>query len=131
MPSIPLIWREIPERYRFIGNHCKTCGTDYFPQRKICPKCRRKGVLEDKKMPEEGKIFSFTQVHAAPQGFEHDSPYYLAIVELTNGVRLLTQVVDSDDDKVRIGAPVKLVFRKIFEDGKEGIIAYGYKFKVV
>ncbi len=128
---LPLIWRRISERYNLIGSKCETCGQEYFPQRKICPKCRRKGKLKNLRMPREGKIYSFSQVHSAPSGFEHESPYFLAIIELTNGVRILSQIVDSPAEKVKIGATVKLIFRKIFEDDEEGAIAYGYKFKVV
>ncbi len=129
--SLPLVWRRIPERYNLIGCKCETCGTPYFPDRKICPKCRRKGRLVKQHMPKTGKIFSFTRVHSAPSGFEHESPYWLGIVELENGVKLLTQIVDSPEEKVVIGAPVTMVFRRIYADATEGIIAYGYKFKTV
>ena len=128
--ALPLIWRRIPERYNLVGTKCTNCNTPYFPQRRICPNCRRKGKMVVEKMPEEGFIYSFSEVHSAPGGFEQETPYYLAIVELKNGVKILTQVVDSPKEKVIIGAPVEMVFRKIFEDGEEGVIAYGYKFKV-
>lgn len=128
---LPLIWRNITERYRLLGVHCQICGKDYFPQRRICPVCRRKGKFVPKQMPHEGKIVSFSLVHSAPSGFELEAPYFLALIELSNGVRLLSQLVDSPAQKVAIGVPVRMVFRKIFEDGPEGAIAYGYKFKVV
>ena len=129
--ALPLMWRRIPERYNLTGVRCDNCGTDYFPQRKVCPKCRRRGKLVPKQMPLEGKIYSFTEVSSGPRGFEHETPYTLALVELTNGVRVLSQVVDSDEEDIKIGAPAKMVFRKAMEDGEEGIIAYGYKFKIV
>ena len=125
-----MVWRRIPERYYLLGSKCENCKGEYFPQRKFCPKCRRKGRIVEKRMPEAGKIVSFTQVHVAPAGFEHETPYFMAIIELQNGVRILSQVVDSDAEQVRIGAPVKMAFRKVKEDGDEGAIAYGYKFKV-
>ena len=130
MEALPLLWRRIPERYNMLGSKCLTCGTPYFPQRKLCPKCRRKGNIVKEMMPEEGTIYSFTEVHTGPKGFEQETPYFLAMVELTNGVRVLSQLVDSPKEKVAIGTPVKRVFRKISEDGEEGIIAYGYKFKI-
>lgn len=129
--ALPLIWRRISERYNLIGSRCETCGTEYFPQRKLCPNCRHRGKLVAKKMPSKGKIYSFTKVHAAPTGFKHETPYFLAVIELENGVRLLSQVVDSEGGAVKIGAPVEVVFRKVSEDEGEGVIAYGYKFKVI
>ena len=127
---LPLIWRRIPERYRLIGSRDVESGEEFFPQRKISPSKRRKSRLEPHPMPREGKIYSYTRVHAAPTGFEVESPYFLAIIELSNGVKILSQLVDSPAEKVKIGATVKMVFRKIFEDNDDGAIAYGYKFKV-
>ncbi|MCX8158427.1 MAG: Zn-ribbon domain-containing OB-fold protein [Candidatus Diapherotrites archaeon] len=129
--ALPLIWRKFPERYNLLGNKCTNCGRSYFPSRKICPNCRRKGHLIEEVMPKEGKIISFTKVFSAPEGFEEEVPYFLAIIELINGVRLLAQIVDNEDHKVLIGAKVKMVFRKISEKDEESPIAYGYKFKIV
>ncbi len=81
-------------------------------------------------MPREGKIFSYTEVFVGPAGFEFETPYFLAIIELSNGAKVLSQIVDSEKESVKIGAKVKVVFRKIQDHDDEGAIAYGYKFKV-
>ncbi len=127
----PLLWRRFPERYTLAGNKCETCGTSYFPARKVCPNCRRRGKLVDESMPRKGKIVSWTQCFVGPTGFEHETPYFVAIIELENKVRLLAQLVDSDEKKVKTGACVEKVFRKINDADKSGPIAYGYKFKIV
>jgi hypothetical protein len=46
-------------------------------------------------------------------------------------VKLTTQIADVDVDKLEIGQKVKIVFRKIQEDGKAGILCYGYKAVVI
>lgn len=125
------MWRNIKERYNLVGTTCEVCGTSFFPKRLICPKCRRKGKLVEAQMPHTGKIASFTRVHVAPKGFEHESPYWLAVIYLDNGAHILSQIVDSKEDQIKIGAKVEMTFRKIYEDGKHGAIAYGYKFRVV
>jgi len=129
--SIPIHWRKFDERYRLNGNFCENCSTPYFPARPICPKCRRKGKLVERQMPFTGKIHSFTKVLVGPKGFDFETPYHLAIIELDNKAKILAQIVDSDAEKVKIGAKVKKVFRKIADNDAEGVIAYGYKFKVV
>jgi len=129
--ALPLIWRKFGERYDLDGNLCETCGTAFFPARKVCPNCRRKGKLVAQKMPKQGKIVSFTEVFSGPAGFEHEVPYFIAIIELDNKAKLLSQIVDSEKESVKIGAHVEKVFRKISDIDPEGPIAYGYKFKVV
>jgi len=56
------------------------------------------------------------------------APYAVGIVELEDGVRLTAQIVDCSFDELRVGLPVKIEFRRIYEEGKAGIICYGYKF---
>ncbi len=129
--SLPLHWRKYPERYRMEGNINTETGQEFFPARVMDPATGRRGKLSPKEMPREGKILSWTEVFAGPLGFENETPYYLAIIELSNKVRVLTQIVDSEPEKVKIGAKVKKVFRKISDTDKEGAIAYGYKFKVI
>ncbi len=129
--SLPSYWRKIPQWYRLEGVKCATCGSYYFPERTICPECRRDGKLEMYKFKGMGKIYSYTVVHAPPAGFELHKPYIMAIVELDEGPRLTAQIVDCKKEDIDIGTKVEVVFRRIRESGDEGIIHYGYKFKPI
>ena len=129
--GLALTWRKIPERYNLLGSHCDNCGENFFPIRNICPNCRRKGRMGGTKFSGKGVIYSHTFVTSPPTGFELEAPYAIAIVQLAEGPKLTAQIVDGDYEKVKIGAPVEMVFRKIQEDGKEGLIHYGFKFKLV
>lgn len=129
--SVPLFWRRIPQRYRLIGNRCLTCGTYYFPPRTICPRCRRAGKLEEFKFSGKGRIYSYTVIRVPPEGFEDQAPYIIAIVELDEGPRILSQIVDCKPEDVEIGKRVEAVFRKVSEDGDSGIIHYALKFRLI
>lgn len=129
--AIPLTWRKIPERYRLLGVKCETCGTNFFPSRMLCPKCRRKGKIVPTQYSGKGKVFSYTEVTAPPEGFEDQAPYILALIELDEGARLTAQIVDAHKDDVHIGSRVERVFRVIQRDDPEGLIHYGFKFKLV
>ena len=61
-----------------------------------------------------GTVYTFTVTHQnqAP-GFREALPYVLAIVELAEGVRLLTNIVGCAPDAVRIGMPVEVVFEDV------------------
>src|SRR5271157_5920312 len=124
--GLPLTWRRIPERYGLIGSECENCKTNYFPVRKMCPKCRRKGKMREVKFSGKGKVYTYTVIYSPPTGFELDAPYLMGIIELAEGPKLTAQIVDSDPKDVKIGTPVEMIFRKIQEDGYEGLIHYGF-----
>jgi len=122
-------WRHIPQRYNLLGSKCLNCGSVFFPKRIVCPRCRRKGKLEDIKFKGKGKIHSYSVIHAPSNEFKNIAPYVVAIVELEEGVKITTQIVDCDPNNIKIGDKVEMVFRKIREEGKDGVITYGFKFK--
>ena len=120
--SVPRYWREIPTHFRLLGSECEECGKKFIPVRKVCPFCGSRNIREIE-MPKTGKVITFSIVRIAP--------YAIALVELDNGARVLSQITDCSVDEVRIGMRVEAVFRKISEDGDEGIVRYGYKFRPI
>ncbi len=130
MKDIVRGWRHISQRYNLIGSKCLQCGEVFFPMRVICPKCRRKGQLEPIKFSGNGKIMSYSVIHTPTDEFKNISPYAVAIIELEEGAKITSQIVDCNTDDIEIGHEVELVFRKIREEGAEGVISYGYKFKL-
>ncbi len=129
--AVPRFWREIPSRYNLIGTRCGNCNKAIFPPRYICPFCRRMGKLEPYKLKPRGKIVSYTVMYVAGGGFEDLAPYVLAIVELEDGPRLTTQITDCDSTEVKIGDEVEIVFRRMGEEGEEGVLYYGYKARLI
>lgn len=129
--AAPRFWREIPNRYNLIGTKCGNCNKVLFPPRYICPYCRRMGKLEPYKLSRRGKIVTYSIVRADAEGFEEQVPYILAIVELDDGPRLTAQIADCGPDEIKIGDEVELTFRRVGEDGEDGVIYYGFKFKKI
>jgi len=129
--AIPRFWREIPSRYNLIGSKCGNCGTLDFPPRVVCPRCGRRSVgkMERMKLGGRGKVVSYSIIHDAPRAFDMMKPYVLAIVEMDEGVRLTSTIIDCDPGEVKIGMPVESAFRKLGEEGEAGVIHYGYKFR--
>lgn len=120
-------WREIPQRYRLEANRCPGCGITFFPPRLICPECHGRD-LEETKLAPTGTVLTYTIIRVPPSQFSDQAPYAVAIVELTDGVRLCAQVVDCDFERLAIGMPVRVEFRKMYDVGHSGIICYGYKY---
>jgi len=130
--SIARFWRETPRRYNLGGSKCTNCGTVYFPPRPVCPACPRHRQSIEKMVPFQltgkGEVISFTVVHDPAEGFEMQVPYVVVLVKTDEGPILTGQVVDVDPGGVTIGLRVHGTFRKLREEGKAGVIHYGYKF---
>jgi uncharacterized OB-fold protein len=129
LSAAPAHWRRMRERYRLLGSKCETCGNTFFPPTKVCPKCRRRGKITPIEFSGRGKVFSYTIIHAAPKMFEDYTPSTVAIVQLNEGPKVLSQLVDCEPDEIRIGMDVEVCFRKLFEQDRGGIISYGFKFR--
>ena len=125
--TVPRFWRSLPNRYSLIGTKCENCNTYYFPPRRVCIPCRRKGVIREYQFEGSGKVVTHTTIYSAPEGFSKMTPYVLGIVELNEGPRLTAQIV-CDPSEVKIGMRVKSVFRKLGEEGPDDVIYYGTKF---
>jgi uncharacterized OB-fold protein len=119
-------WREIPQRYRLEAGQCKGCGKISFPPRSKCPKCG-KSDMETTVLPDHGVVKTFTVIHTAPTQFSDEAPYAVGIIELENGVKITSQIVDCPLEDVKIGQKVKVEFRRVQTDGDAGVICYGYK----
>ena len=118
--------REIPQRYRLTAGKCHKCGAISFPPRLVCPKCQGK-KFDMIRLADEGKIVTYTVIRIASDKFSKEAPFAIGIVELNDGVRVTAQITDIPAEDLKIGQQVKMVFRRIQEDGKAGIICYGYK----
>ncbi len=57
-------------------------------------------------------------------------PYIVALIQLENGARIMSQLV-CDPEEAKVGMKVRKVFRRYSEEGEEGIINYGTKFAPV
>jgi uncharacterized OB-fold protein len=123
-------WRLQQQRYALVGEVCPHCDAKIFPPRDVCPNC-----AGEAKTPfafsGKGEVYSFTTVHDAPQGYEGNAPYTVAIVKLAEGPMVTAQLTDVDNNQVGIGMPVEMVTRKLREDGDRGMLVYGYKFRPV
>ena len=119
-------WREYPQRYRYEAAICKKCGKWHFPPRPVCDACKGE-EFETKAMRRTGKILTHTVIRVPTAAFKDMAPYAMAVVEMDDGPRVTTQVVDCTEAQLKIGQKVKLEFRKVSEDGEAGTINYGYK----
>jgi len=124
-------WRLRKQRYQMVGEVCPHCDAKIFPPRDICPDCGQE-AKNLYNFSGRGEVYSYTTVYDAPEGYEENAPYTVAMVKLEEGPLVTAQLTDLGDQPVEIGAPVEMVTRRLRQDGDErGIIVYGYKFRPV
>ena len=109
-------WWEALQRHELYIQKCRDCGfTRYYP-RALCTNCLS-SKTEWVKCSGHGKIYTFTvtnQNQAA--GFRESLPYVMAYVELDEGLKMLTNIVDCPPEQVKIGMPVEVVYEDVTRD---------------
>ncbi len=112
-PETRPFW-EAARRHQLCLPRCRACRTlIYFP-RAACPRCLG-GDLEWERLSGRGTLHTFTVVHRGLRDFPLGSPYVIAMVDLAEGVRLMTNLVgiEPDPGRLRIGMPVEVVFEDV------------------
>lgn len=95
---------------RLIFQVC-SCGNNWLPARALCPNCLKKD-WEWKTASGKGHIYSWVVYHTAfHEAFKDRLPYNVAIIELEEGPRLISNVL-ADNERLHAGAPVRLVVTK-------------------
>ena len=95
---------------------CTSCERLQHPPRVLCPGC---GSAERGWAPMSGRgtVYSFVVTHQAIHpSFEGHLPYVTALVELDEGPRLMTNLLDIAMDEVEIGMPVELELVAVSEE---------------
>ena len=103
------------QRHELVIQRCKQCRTWIHPPRPMCPECRS---LEKEwaACKGTGVIYSWVIYREPPHpGFK--TPYSVVLVQLEEGVRLVSSMVGIEPEEISIGMPVEVVF----EDTVEGL----------
>ena len=122
-------WRLKAQRYQLIGEVCPNCNEKIFPPRDVCPHCAGEATQPLFQFSGRGEVYSYATIYNPPAGFEEYAPYTVALVKLEEGPLITAQLTDVDTEEVSIGMPVEMVTRKLSQEGEEGQILYGYKFR--
>jgi uncharacterized protein len=108
--------REAAERGELLLKRCSACGEKHYYPRPLCPFCFSDRT-EWQTASGDGTVYSFSVMRRAAK------PYVIAYVTLAEGPTMLTNLVDADPDKVRIGQKVKLAFRPLGDSGPQPVFA--------
>jgi uncharacterized protein len=102
-------WAACRER-RLLVRSCHACGRFHFPPRPACPYCWSDDV-DWHETAGTGTIYTFSVVRENDlQPFASALPYVAAVVELDEGPRLMTTIIDTRSSSIAVGASVAVVF---------------------
>lgn len=88
------------------GYQCSNCQYETMIAIRFCPKCRQQS-FQEMTVPSEGIVYSFTTIRVAPPEYEAYAPYQVALVSLTNNLRVTAFM----QEEIAIGDEV--VFKEV------------------
>jgi uncharacterized OB-fold protein len=108
-------WRAA-QRGELLIRRCDDCGEAHYYPRPFCPGCWSSNVRWE---PASGRavLYTYSTVYENDlPPFADQVPYVAAVVDLDEGPRMSTQVVECDVASLRIGLPLEVAFRRVTDD---------------
>lgn len=103
-----------------IVDRCSKCGKLFISPAYVCSRCGSEEFTPDT-VAGTGTIYSHTTIRVAPEAFQKDAPYPMAIVELPHGLRLTARMTVKEGERIEVGKSVQCVDKN----------AAGYWFQMV
>jgi uncharacterized protein len=99
--------------HKFCLQQCQDCGKYVFYPRALCPYCHGERLVW-KEASGDGTIYTFT-IARRPAGpaFKAEAPYVIALIDLKEGPRTMTNIVTQDVASVKIGQKVRVHFDEV------------------
>lgn len=111
LPAVDFL--KIPEQGapHLEGQKCQACGAVFLGERRVCSKCGTRDRLQAVKLSDRGKLYVYTIVHRSFPGIE--VPYVSAVVDLEGGGTVKGNLIGvaADPEKIKMGMPVRVVFK--------------------
>ena len=102
--------------HKLLIQRCNACGTYIHYPRPICPKCHSMDDLGPAEMSGRGTVYTHTTaIQAFHPYFVHHTPYNIIVVALEedDSIRITSNMVDCENDDIRVGMPVQVTFREV------------------
>ena len=109
-PEVSRPFWEAAKRHELVMPRCTICDHLFFYPRSECPRCLSTH-LEWMQVSGRGRLHTYTVVYQpANAAFRDDTPYIYAVVQLDEGPRMVSNVVQCEIDTVRVDMPLEAIF---------------------
>lgn len=107
---------EAAKREQLLIKHCQECGAFSYYPRPFCPTCWSERV-EWYQASGDATLYTWSVIYNNDQPpFKDRVPYVAAIVDLAEGPRMMTNVVDAPFEWLRVGMPLRVRFMPISDE---------------
>jgi uncharacterized OB-fold protein len=93
---------------RLVAQRCEACGRLRHPPRPMCPECNSLDV-EVAELSGRGVVYSYALLHH-PQHPAFEYPVSAVLVDLDEGIRIVSNLVGVEPGDIHIGLPVQVEF---------------------
>ncbi len=112
-PELTKPFWEAAKRHELMLQRCKICDSFFWYPRQVCPECLRTDI-EWARVSGKGRVHSWTVPRRpAHPGFKDDIPYIYALIQLDEGPRMESNLVECSLEDVKMNMPVTAVFDDI------------------
>ncbi len=102
--------------HRLLIRRCRRCGEAHFYPRRFCPDCWSDEVGWEQASG-RATLYTWSVVHSNDlPPFAERVPYVAAVVDLAEGPRMMTNVVDCDFDDLTVGMHLDVTFEHRTDD---------------
>jgi uncharacterized OB-fold protein len=126
-PIAPGLFTEDADEPRLVAARCPACARLQFPAAETCPYCAADGCRPVPVGP-AGTLCLYTAVTSRPPGYRGELPYGFGVVELPEGLRVVTRLTEHRIERLRPGLPVRLVVAPLFTDDEgRGVLSWAFR----
>ena len=109
-----------------LGGRCRSCGRPHFPRLATCPYCSADDIA-GARFTGPGTLWAWTAVTAAPPGYRGDVPFGFGVVELPDGLRVITRLTEADPSLLTFGQPMRLEIAALHaDDDGRTVVTYAF-----
>jgi uncharacterized OB-fold protein len=112
-----------------LGGFSPTSGRHHFPRQSTCPFSGATDI-ESVELSRTGTLWGWTAVTAPPPGYRGEVPFGFGVVELPEGIRVITRLTEPDPTRLTFGMPMTLVAAALHTDD-DGVVVETYAFAPV
>ena len=118
VPDLTMPFWEAAKRHELVVPRCTPCNAFFWYPREACPTCLKSDSWDWAEVSGNARLHTFTIVRQPLHpGFQEEVPYVFAVVQLDEGVRMMSNIVDCDVvEDIEIDMKLEVKFDDISDD---------------